>query len=570
MMLNVNGDNMAKTKKPVVENSKKEKTFFYEILGIISLLISFIAFARFGIIGQYLMLTFRFLFGDWYFVFIILLALFGLYCLLVHQRVEIKSIRYYGLLLILLSLLILTHFSMHEYVSNYEGNTFLITINLYLDYFKTGRDAMMVGGGMIGTVFFYLFYYLLSSVGTVIICIILIFIGIVFLTKQTIREFITKIINILQKMWDFFKRGLNRFVKNMGRISQDYTNNNKKNKMFKRITPVKVDETDQVKRSEELVLIIEDAFKHLEINVENISYLVCKHIVVFFIKTYQEVNYKVLEYTLSRVIKERFMIKYDQYNNQLIIEVNKINPSPLYFSEALKEISKNQFTPILGMDDRNVIVDLDGNTLIIGNDNPIMHNYFISLFTFCLIQKKCCAENIEVIDLGSRLTDYCFNNVNYFRGKEKLIEITKEIDNILNLLQLDHKKDIDEYNLYHNDKILPKYYFIYGIEEVLYEKGYFDSLLYIIQTAKMAGMVIILALSNDAQVSTVLLSGIDYKIMIENQFGITCKLMDIEYFKLSSNKVEGFLKYRDLLMRISLLMMSSEEIKKYYPFNEQR
>ena len=127
---------------------------------------------------------------------------------------------------------------------------------------------------------------------------------------------------------------------------------------------------------------------------------------------------------------------------------------------------------------------------------------------------------------------------NLFEGTCQQVEQNKHCkiySNILNLLQLDHKKDIDEYNLYHNDKILPKYYFIYGIEEVLYEKGYFDSLLYIIQTAKMAGMVIILALSNDAQVSTVLLSGIDYKIMIENQFGITCKLMDIEYFKLSSN-----------------------------------
>ena len=90
---------MAKLKKPSLSVNNKEKAFGYEIIGIVSILISIISLARFGLIGKYLVLTFSLLFGDWYFIFIVLVGFFGIYCLIFHKRIELKSITVPPLLL---------------------------------------------------------------------------------------------------------------------------------------------------------------------------------------------------------------------------------------------------------------------------------------------------------------------------------------------------------------------------------------------------------------------------------------------------------------------------------------
>ena len=189
MLFNIMGDFMAKMKSAKLSMNNKEKAFVYEIIGIISLLVSIIALARFGLIGKYLVLAFSLLFGDWYFIFIILVGVFGVYCLLFHKKIEIKSMRYYGIILILLSLLVITHFGMHDYVSQFEGNALKITLNLYFDYFKSNSTTMIKGGGIIGCIFFYVFYLLLGKIGTGIISLLIFFIGIVFLMKKTMKMF---------------------------------------------------------------------------------------------------------------------------------------------------------------------------------------------------------------------------------------------------------------------------------------------------------------------------------------------------------------------------------------------
>ena len=152
---------MAKEKTSTIEENKKEFTFLYEVLGIVAILISLISLTRLGIVGKYGMLTFRLLFGDWYFIFLVLLAALGIYFLFVHRSLQIKNIRYLGILLILIALITLTHFSMHNFVIKLEGNELSNTFLLYLDYCKNGRSEMLVGGGIIGALLFYLSYFLL-------------------------------------------------------------------------------------------------------------------------------------------------------------------------------------------------------------------------------------------------------------------------------------------------------------------------------------------------------------------------------------------------------------------------
>lgn len=90
---------MGKEKKRKEDGDKKELTFYYEIVGIITILISIITLARLGNSGKWLMIFFKLLFGDWYFVTLFLLLVYGFRSLLFHQPMEVKTMRFMGIVI---------------------------------------------------------------------------------------------------------------------------------------------------------------------------------------------------------------------------------------------------------------------------------------------------------------------------------------------------------------------------------------------------------------------------------------------------------------------------------------
>lgn len=541
---------MAKLKKATLSMNNKEKAFIYEVIGIISLVVSIIAIARFGIIGKYLVLTFCLLFGDWYFIFIILLGFFGIYSLVFHKKIEFKSVRYYGVILILLSLLIITHFNMHEYVNQFEGNNIKMTLNLYFDYFKTNSISSIKGGGIIGCIFFYITYYLLGTFGTILISLIMFFVGIVFLTKKTIREFIETIVNIFKKSILFVKGRFNHVIDNVKEISSDYTKNKKdKQQKNKNTNILKKENETQINRCEELKIIIKNTFSMYNIDVINISYLICEHIVVYFIKVDPYVNFNKMEEAFMHNINENFLIKYDKSNDQFIFEINKIKPSSYSFEKAKKEISKNELNIILGLDDRNMIVELEDNLLVVGKNKNILKKYFSSIIEFCQTQRKFNKNSCIVFDLNNEINyEYKTNDLSVFD------EIIKEIDNNLQLLNIHHKISIDEYNKSFKQKIKKKYVFIYNAQMVLKSKKYYDKFLYIIQTGKLAGIFLILFISDNLKLPNAFISAVSTKLLLKNDFDSFNNIISPDYYDIINEEVEGFYKDRDLIIRISLLM----------------
>ena len=83
---------MAKEKKMHIEKEQKDMTFYYEIIGIITIIISLLGFARLGIVGYYIMLLFKITFGDWYFLFLFMLLLYEVRALIVHKAINIKMV----------------------------------------------------------------------------------------------------------------------------------------------------------------------------------------------------------------------------------------------------------------------------------------------------------------------------------------------------------------------------------------------------------------------------------------------------------------------------------------------
>ena len=122
---------MGKEKKQTVEENKKESVFYYEILGLVQIVISIISLVKLGIVGLYLALLIKLFFGDWYFIIILMVLINGLRMIIYHEPLNYKNMRFIGIIFILLSLLTFSHFTFHEFIDSYNMNNFQLTFSFY-------------------------------------------------------------------------------------------------------------------------------------------------------------------------------------------------------------------------------------------------------------------------------------------------------------------------------------------------------------------------------------------------------------------------------------------------------
>ena len=85
---------------------------------------------------------------------------------------------------------------------------------------------------------------------------------------------------------------------------------------------------------------------------------------------------------------------------------------------------------------------------------------------------------------------------------------------------------------------------------------------------KLFLVYLILSLSSNVFLSNILLGSIDKKILLKNKFEVSEKVIDTSYMDVLNEEVEAFYKDKDLLIRISLLLMNDDEVNKYYPYKE--
>lgn len=549
---------MSKEKQAEYVQKNKEFIFIYEILGIICLLLALISLTKLGIVGKYGMLTFRLLFGDWYFLFLLLLGALGIFFLFVHHHFTIKNIRYLGIILIVLSLITLSHFSMHEFVSSYEGNNLKNTILLYFDYFKNYRPNMMKGGGIVGCVIFYILYFLFSKVGTILICCFTIFAGIVFICKKTIFEFIKMIFSALINGFGGAKSYSHKIKEGIKRFNDDYI------VMKKTIKPLSKhylkDNTEtlsnQNKIINEYLLKIKKELMHLGIHFKSINYLVCNHISIVFIKTYQNVNYDVLRISFCKIFNEAFLIRYDNLNDLLIIEINNLIPLSLSMKEAVK-ISDYQL--VLGKNDRNELVDGRENIIIVGRN---VKRYLLSLCFYPYFFKSINDYEIIMIDLIDDFK-YYKDLFSAYYDSYGIMELKRKLDELLEELDAFKLNSIDELNKGRNEKIKKPLIFINGLNKIISDYEMYRVLEFLLISGSNVGYLFICSILDNNINNDSVIKHFSYRIFLKNDFNITKTYLSDLMIR-SMSDVEGFLKYQDSLIRISLLLLNDEEIKKIY------
>lgn len=538
---------MAKEKMQNIEIRENERLFHYEILGIILLVISLLAITKIGILGEYLMLIVKLLFGDWYFLIYILIIIYSIRCILVHKRLKINNIRYLGIFLLICSLILLSHFSMHKYVKDYDDNYLLLTIKLYLNSFKTKSANSIIGGGIIGACMFYISYFLLSEVGVILISILFIFLGVVFISKKTIKDFISSIIVFLKKGYSFFINIKKKIKNKVDNFDLSY----KKTKVRYKISKINANafynqELEFAKRNVEL---IKKVLNSMNVFYNDISYIICRNITVYFINSYYKFSYEVFSRNISKYI-HNYLLKYDDIKKELIVEINNLNPVPL----RICELEQTEDEVIFAIDDRNNFIKLNNedNSLFVYGLNKYFLCDYIDSVVLSLMHLK---SNIKYsyIDL------YNYSFLQTSNSFDELDSILIDVNDRIKMFNEVKVSTIDEYNKKINKKLKKQLIIITGFEKVLYDKHTFEKILYLIETTKNYGYYFIFTTIETSKEHFSLYNLFSFKIFLDsdNSYYKEC-LKDINSDILNKD-VEGFLLYKSIILRCSLLLLTDFE-----------
>ncbi|MGM9924073.1 MAG: DNA translocase FtsK [Bacillus sp. (in: firmicutes)] len=205
---------MAKVKKRRKKKGSEQikRTLQFEIIGLVMFGLATIAIAELGALGNALSLVSRFFMGEWNILLLIGVIVVGLYFMWKREIPYFFSRQLIGLYLIIASILLLSHVTLFELLS--EGGPFAkpsVVLNTWELFWMeaTGKASSGdLGGGMLGAVLFAVFYFLFAEAGAKLAAFICIIVGIILLTGKTLGDVLNKIVvatrTFVAKQWKGF------------------------------------------------------------------------------------------------------------------------------------------------------------------------------------------------------------------------------------------------------------------------------------------------------------------------------------------------------------------------------
>lgn len=569
---------MAKEKVLRIEKDKKDMTFYYEVIGILSIVIPIIAFARFGLVGYYVMLVFKIIFGDWSFLFLLFLMLYGIRCLIFHKSIMIKSVRFIGIILFAISILTLSHLPMHNYVSQFDSNYFKVTLSLYLDYLKHYEESLIVGGGIIGTVFFYLGYSLLGVAGTILIVLVSFVIGISFIFEMTLKDMIMAVINRFRKLFSRTS-GVVNFLKYEIKIkSKDEKPKKTKKRASKPLSIINLEEPSEntyslseEQHAEAVKKTIMAILNMMNIFYESVTYEIRSHVSVYTINTLSTISLETMQMKLHSMINDKFLIRKDSTSSKVIIEVNNLYPRHVAFKNVISRLLKRsneskQLAVGINTYDELIVTKYESPSLIYSySDNDGVINLINSLILTPYFLYNSSDFSVYLFDFNG-LYNIFSQITNYHTNFDNLEEIIKMIDYRYSKFQEVGTNNLIDYNIYVNNQNLKDverfevvYVYLLGIEKIL-SKEMIEKLSYLLQNSHQCGIYVIGHLTNDDNIPNHITSLFEYRIFLN---GLNMQIIKNLGFD-NTPKLhydEAFVQYKDAIERVSLVNISKKDIE---------
>ena len=186
---------MAK-KKRKKDSSKKKFEHWTEIIGLIFIIVSVLSIVPepMGFIGQVGASFAMFLIGTGYQILLLICLLLGFYLIYKREWPDFFTTRLIGSYIMATGLIVLAHINYIKDANNVV-TVFEETVNNLLANFSNILNGSMLtlkGAGIIGATFSTIFYKLFSVEGTYIVAVVLIVLGIVFMTGIDLISIVTK------------------------------------------------------------------------------------------------------------------------------------------------------------------------------------------------------------------------------------------------------------------------------------------------------------------------------------------------------------------------------------------
>lgn len=407
---------------------------------------------------------------------------------------------------------------------------------------------MIVGGGIVGALLFYLFFFLFSEVGVILMSFILIFLGIVFISKKTIKEFIKMIIHFGKKIYQLFKKTKGKVRKTVDTFDDSYT----KSKLKYKIKPVNHDKIyeNELQVAKNNVAIITNILNQMNIFYNEISYLVCRNVTIYFISSHYVIPITSFEKNLRSKI-EKYLLKYDKIGNSLIVEVTNKYQVPLRIAEIELE-NKNEV--VFGIDDRNEFLKLNyqnNKLLIVGTSQEKISHYLDSIILGQMYHKS--QLDYYYIDLTQKSIFATSESI------ESVAEIIGHINDRIKKMNQHGASNFEKYNEKNKVKEKGKLVIIHGLDKLVFNKEQIEKIIYMLETTNDYGFIYIFTIIGENEQLTRLYNLFTYYLFFDDKLSIVNKTIGYQRFDYLNNDLEAFLFYKNILLRMSLLLMSKEE-----------
>lgn len=565
-----------KEKKSKEEIKQGAGQFYYETIGMIAMIIAVVMVAKLGTVGTFLAVFLKVLFGDWYLLVVVLLMIFGIYLILNHHSFNFKNQRFLGYIFCIFALLMLSHFSVHNYIMQIEGNYFANTWIHYKTYMST-RVETYLGGGLVGAILFYVLYSLLSSFGVILVSIILILLGFTMIINKPIIEIGGVFFKSFKKINKYHKSFNNFFKYEIGKKDNDLVNiyQSKKRITLKYLDEYKnIDILDsQESYLEETKILIYSILSNLNLKYRLLNtFCSCSSSLLTF-QIYDEYNCNELGNKISSLVEECIYIS--KIGVSLNIEINNKYISILSLRDLLIKQSMlyNNFLIPIGMNIKNQIEEIDfskeANFLIIGDFNTGIKTFIAStiLSTIIKVNNECIEFNL-FDDIGDfNEYHYLFDKINNGDIKEYISNIITIIDDRINLLSIKHIHQIDEYNatiMYEKKEHLKRIIYVIELDDFNnnYDYRYIDDkIMYIIQVGRDVGIYVFFISRNIRKVSSVLFSLFKYRLVF-NTGNFDSNLIETMHTKVLISKGDCLFFRENNIKRLQTPKLSLDEINK--------
>ncbi|MBA4536249.1 DNA translocase FtsK [Bacillus aquiflavi] len=204
-------------KKKISRKGRKQadlnRTLKFELIGLGLITLSVITLARLGAVGKASVSFFRIFLGEWFALALLGLIWIGGYLMWKREVPYLFHMKLIGVYLIISSILLLSHVTLFEILSqggNLNNSSVISsTWELFLQEVRGDNSFQDLGGGMFGAILFSLFYFLFAEPGAKIISFIMILIGTILLTGKPLGDVVRK---TFTPLIDFSKRQVNAFA----------------------------------------------------------------------------------------------------------------------------------------------------------------------------------------------------------------------------------------------------------------------------------------------------------------------------------------------------------------------